>query len=72
MKPESLLEQRHEKFRKIGEVEESGPVDSHIKRNMKKRDAAVEDEEVAMLPSGNNGIGAPEPLIIATGEASRE
>jgi len=69
MKPEALLEQRLDKFRKIGEVEE-GPVDPHIKRSMKKRDAPLEDEELVMLPPGN-GI-APEPLIV-TGEAtSRE
>jgi len=70
MKTEALLEQRHAKFRKIGEVEEDGPVDPHIKRSMKKRDAPVEDEEPAMLPSGNGS--APEPVIVTSEATSRE
>jgi len=37
--PEALLEDRYQKFRKIGAIDESGAVDPHIKRNMKKRDA---------------------------------
>jgi acetyl-CoA carboxylase carboxyl transferase subunit alpha len=67
--PETLLEERTAKFRKIGAIDESGAVDPHIKRNMKKRDALHEDDELRMLPSGN---GSAPKLLIATGEGSRE
>lgn len=67
--PESLLQERAEKFRKIGAIDESGAVDPHIKRSMKKRDALHEDDELRMLPSGN---GSPPKLLIATGEVSRD
>jgi acetyl-CoA carboxylase carboxyl transferase subunit alpha len=50
MDTESLLVQRHAKFRKIGEVDESGPVDPYIKRSMKKRDVPLEEGELLMLP----------------------
>jgi acetyl-CoA carboxylase carboxyl transferase subunit alpha len=69
MDSESLLAQRHAKFRKIGEVDESGPVDPHIKRSMKKQDAPLEEGELLMLPPVNGS--APEPLIV-TSEASRD
>ena len=69
MDVDSLLEQRHGKFRKIGEVEEGAPVDPHIKRSMKKRDAPLEEGELAMLPPANGS--APEPVILSS-EASRE
>lgn len=67
--PETLLEERSEKFRKIGAIDESGAVDPHIKRNMKKRDALHEDDELRMLPSGN---GSAPKLLIVTSESSRE
>ena len=37
----------------MGAVEEGGEVDPHIKRNMKKREAPLEDEDPRLLPSGN-------------------
>lgn len=67
--PETLLEERSEKFRKIGAIDESGAVDPHIKRNMKKRDALHEDDELRMLPSGN---GSAPKLSLLTSESSRE
>lgn len=69
MDTESLLEQRYQKFRKIGEVEEGGQVDPHIKRSMKKRDAPQAEGEMLTLPPANGN--ASEPLI-ATSEVSRE
>lgn len=73
MDPETLLQDRAAKFRKIGDVDESGEVDPHIKRNMKKRDAPLEDNELRSLPSGNGS--APKPLMAssnATSDGSRE
>lgn len=67
--PEALLEDRYQKFRKIGAIDESGAVDPHIKRNMKKRDALHEADEIRMLPSGN---GSAPKLLIVTGEGSRD
>ena len=69
MDPEALLQDRAAKFRKIGAVEESGAVDPHIKRNMKKRDALHEEEDLRTLPSGN---GSVPKLLIASAEGSRE
>lgn len=69
MDPEALLEDRAAKFRKIGAVEESGAVDPHIKRNMKKRDALHEEDDLKTLPSGN---GSAPRLLIATAEGSRD
>ena len=69
MSPEALLEDRAAKFRKIGAIEESGAVDPHIKRNMKKRDALHEEEDIKNLPSGN---GSAPKLLIATAEGSRD
>lgn len=69
MDPEALLKDRAAKFRKIGAVEESGAVDPHIKRNMKKRDALHEEDDLKMLPSGN---GSAPRLLIAMTEGSRD
>lgn len=59
MDPEALIQQRAAKFRNIGEVDESGDVDPHIKRNMKKRDAPFKDDESRMLPSGSENAQKP-------------
>ncbi|CAM6084733.1 unnamed protein product [Calypogeia fissa] len=50
--PKTLMNQRVAKFRQMGAVEEGGEVDPHIKRNMKKREAPVEDEDSRLLLSG--------------------
>lgn len=51
--PVDLMAQRVMKFRKMGAVEERVDVDPHIKRNMKKRDAPLDNEDSRLLSSGN-------------------
>ncbi|KAJ7570357.1 hypothetical protein O6H91_01G116800 [Diphasiastrum complanatum] len=46
------MHQRVAKFRKLGSFEEATDLDPHIKRNMKKREAPLEDDELRLLPIG--------------------
>ncbi|XP_024360872.1 uncharacterized protein [Physcomitrium patens] len=72
MDVETLLQDRAAKFRKIGEVEESAEVDPYIKRNMKKRDAPLEGDDLRMLPSGNGSAPKAPVASNATSDSFRE
>ena len=56
--PESLLEQRSAKFRKIGAFREGASSNPRVKRNMKPRDAPVEDndDKPMLLPSQSSRV----------------
>lgn len=46
------MNQRVAKFRQMGAVQEGVDVDPHIKRNMKKREAPLDNEDSRLLLSG--------------------
>ncbi|KAJ7523171.1 hypothetical protein O6H91_18G040200 [Diphasiastrum complanatum] len=50
--PETLVQQRIAKFRSMGSVEEGVEIDPLIKRNMKKREAPLEDENNDLSQNG--------------------
>ena len=71
MDPDTLLEHRAAKFRKIGAFQEGVKLNPRLKRNMKPRDAPLESDKHLSLPSyvyRNSELSLTASSISATSE----